>query len=81
MKPLLPFLMINLCGCLQVFATIEEDEALVAKDIKALHDAHEEMREEAAAQLRGIIAKYPSGTSDLRHKDSGKAIISTTFIR
>jgi len=74
MKRFLLFLTISLRGCLQALATVEEDEALVAKDLESLYDAHEEVRAKAAAQLRSIIARYPSGTSDLRHKDSGEAM-------
>ena len=60
MNPFLPTLMISLCACSHALATIEEDEALVAKDIEALHDEHEEVRSKAfLAELRGIIYWYP----------------------
>jgi len=74
MKSLLPALLISICALSHALATVEEDEALVAKDISALHDEHEEVRAKAAAELRSIIARYPSGTSDLRDKDSGEAM-------
>jgi hypothetical protein len=50
-----------------------EDEAAIAVNIKALHDGNSEVREAAAEVLRRIIAKYPSGTSNIRSMDSGEA--------
>jgi hypothetical protein len=51
-----------------------DDEAAVAACIKALSDAKSEMRKAAAADLRRIVAKYPSGTIYLTSKDGGEAI-------
>lgn len=53
--------------------SLSDDEAAIALHIKALHDEDSETRASAAAALRLIIAKYPSGTSNIRSWDSGEA--------
>lgn len=53
--------------------SLSEDEAAIAVNIKALHNENSEVREAAAEALRRIIAKYPSGSSNIRSKDSGEA--------
>jgi antitoxin component YwqK of YwqJK toxin-antitoxin module len=53
--------------------SLSDDEAAIALHIKALHNGNSEVREAAAEALRRIIAKYPSGTSNIRSKDSGEA--------
>lgn len=53
--------------------SLSHDEAAIALHIKALHNENSEVREAAADALRRIIAKYPSGTSNIRNKDSGEA--------
>lgn len=55
-------------------AGLKEDEAAVAECIKALRDAKSETRKTAAADLRKIVAKYPSGTIYLASKDGGEAL-------
>jgi len=52
---------------------VANDEAAIAAKIKALHDPKNDVRATAAAELRRIVAKYPSGTSNIREKDSGEA--------
>jgi antitoxin component YwqK of YwqJK toxin-antitoxin module len=49
------------------------DEAAVKSHIKALGDINSETRAAAAAELRRLVAKYPSGTIDLASKDGGEA--------
>ena len=53
--------------------SLSDDEAAIALHIKALHNRNSEVREAAADALRRIIARYPSGTSNIRSKDSGEA--------
>ena len=53
--------------------SLSDDEAAIALHIQALHNGNSEVRQAAAAALRRIIAKYPSGTSNIRSKDSGEA--------
>jgi antitoxin component YwqK of YwqJK toxin-antitoxin module len=53
--------------------SLSDDEAAIATNIKALHDGNSEVREAAAEVLRRIIAKYPSGTSNIRSRDGGEA--------
>ena len=48
------------------------DEAAVAAAQERLHDPANDVRAAAAKKLREIVARYPSGTADLRHADSGK---------
>ncbi|MEP6789155.1 MAG: hypothetical protein ABJB40_12030, partial [Acidobacteriota bacterium] len=65
-----------LTGCLGTYAssdTLSEDEAAIVANIKALHSEKSEVREAAAKELRRIIAKYPSGTTNIRSKDGGEA--------
>jgi len=50
-----------------------DDASAVAAHIKALGDPDSETRAVAAAALRQIIAKYPSGTVYLSSKDGGEA--------
>ncbi len=52
---------------------VSEDEAAVSTHIKALRSADGETRKVAAAALRRIVAKYPSGTTYLSSKDGGEA--------
>ena len=54
-------------------STLEADEAAIIANTKALHDEQGSVREAAAAALRDIVAKYPSGTSNIRDRDSGEA--------
>lgn len=53
--------------------SLSDDEAAIAIHIKALHDEGSETRASAAAGLRLIVAKYRSGTSNIRSRDSGEA--------
>ena len=53
--------------------TLSDDETAIAANIKALHSENSDCREAAAKDLRRIIAKYSSGTSDIRRKDGGEA--------
>jgi hypothetical protein len=53
--------------------SLSHDEAAIALNIKALHNVKSEVREAAAKALRRIIARYPSGTSNIRSNDSGEA--------
>jgi hypothetical protein len=53
--------------------SLSDDQAAIALHIKALHDGNSEVRDAAAKALRRIIAKYPSGTSNIGTKDSGEA--------
>lgn len=53
--------------------SLSDDEAAITVNMKALHDGNSEVREAAAEALRRIIAKYPSGTSNIRSKDGGEA--------
>lgn len=53
--------------------TISDDEAAIASNIKALHSEETGVREAAAKEIRRIIAKYPSGISNIRYKDGGEA--------
>lgn len=53
--------------------SLSDDEAAIAIHIKKLHDEKSEVREAAAKALRLIIAKYPSGTSNIRSNDSGES--------
>lgn len=50
-----------------------DDEAAIAANIKALYALDSEVRAAAARQLRRIVAKYPSRTTNIRRKDGGKA--------
>ena len=50
-----------------------DDETAVAAHIKALGAADSDTRTAAAAALRRIVAKYPSGTVYLPSKDGGEA--------
>lgn len=54
-------------------AETPDDEAAVKAHIKALGDPSGVVRENAAKELRRIVAKYPSGTVYLRTKDGGEA--------
>jgi antitoxin component YwqK of YwqJK toxin-antitoxin module len=57
-----------------IFAdSLSDDDVAIAAHVKALHDEKSEVREAAAKALRLIVAKYPSGTSDIRRNDSGEA--------
>jgi hypothetical protein len=53
--------------------TVIADEATVARDIYALHHPHASARAEAAQELCAVVARYPSGTTDLRRPDAGRA--------
>jgi antitoxin component YwqK of YwqJK toxin-antitoxin module len=53
--------------------SLSDDEAAIVLDIKGLHNPNSKVREAAAAALRRIIARYQSGTSNIRSKDSGQA--------
>lgn len=52
---------------------IGADEISIAQLIALLSDSSASVRESAAAQLRRIVAKYPSGTVNLREEDGGGA--------
>ncbi len=49
-----------------------DDEAAVKAHIKALRDPDSKTRADAAAELRRIVAKYPSDTVYLAKKDGGE---------
>jgi antitoxin component YwqK of YwqJK toxin-antitoxin module len=53
--------------------SLSADEAAIADNIKLLRSENSETREAAAKELRRIIAKYPSGTTNIRDKDGGEA--------
>lgn len=53
--------------------SLAEDEAAVTAHIKALHNKSGEVRATAAKALRSIVAKYPSGTSNIGSDDGGRA--------
>src|SRR5687768_10715014 len=50
-----------------------DDDAAVARHIQTLSDPDGKTRAAAAAELRRIVAKYPSGTIYLQAKDGGEA--------
>jgi antitoxin component YwqK of YwqJK toxin-antitoxin module len=52
---------------------VSRDELAIAGHIKALSDEKSDVRQAAAESLRNIVAKYPSGTSDITRRDSGEA--------
>lgn len=52
---------------------LANDEATVASNIKALRSENSNLRATAARTLRQIVAKYPSGNTNIRSKDGGKA--------
>src|SRR5262249_14746160 len=52
---------------------LKDDEEAVAAHLKALHSPDGRTRAAAAAALRRIVAKYPSGTIYLASKDGGEA--------
>lgn len=52
---------------------LSADESAIAANIKLLHSENGEIRSSAAKELRSIIAKYSSGTSNIRDKDGGEA--------
>jgi antitoxin component YwqK of YwqJK toxin-antitoxin module len=54
-------------------AALAADEAAVAAHIKALSDPNSDKRAAAAEALRQIVARYPSGTVNLRAQDGGEA--------
>src|SRR5438876_579066 len=53
--------------------SLSDDEAAINASIKALKSENSEVRQAAAKELRRIIAKYPSGTCDIRREDGGQA--------
>src|SRR5438552_3146978 len=53
--------------------SLSDDETTIAADIKLLHSKNSDVREGAAKDLRKIVARYPSGTTDIRRKDGGEA--------
>ena len=53
--------------------SLSDNEAVIALNIKALHNENSVTREVAAEVLRRTIARYPSGTSNIRRRDSGEA--------
>jgi hypothetical protein len=53
--------------------TLADNEAKIARHIKQLADPDSEARATAAAALRRIIARYPSGTANIRDEDGGEA--------
>lgn len=75
---------VRFLSCAALFLAIEEstafssdevarDELAIAGHIKALSDVKSDVRQAAAEALRTIVAKYPSGTSDITRRDSGEA--------
>jgi hypothetical protein len=50
---------------------VSADEAALAKHIKTLESPEVAAREAAAASIRAIVAKYPSGTVNIREADGG----------
>lgn len=62
-----------MCGAAGAADTVAEDEAAITKYIQALHDPSNEVRTAAAKALREIVAKYPSGTTNIRERDGGEA--------
>lgn len=57
----------------QDLVALAADEASIAQAISSLSDASSEVRAAAAAELRRIVAKYPSGTVNIREPDGGEA--------
>ncbi|MBI5684257.1 MAG: hypothetical protein HZC54_04185 [Verrucomicrobia bacterium] len=53
--------------------SLPDDEAAIAKHVVALKDKASEVRAAAAKALREIVAKYPSGTTNIRESDGGEA--------
>ncbi len=73
-KLFISFLFLTGCGWLFAQAdSLPDDEAAITANIKALHSVNNEVRAKAAEALRRIVAKYPSGTSNIRSKDGGEA--------
>ena len=72
-----------MCCCpTAAFASrLSRDEAKIAADIKLLSDPSNEVRGRAAAELRGIIARYPGGTTNIRYRDGGKGYWERTCRR
>jgi len=54
-------------------SSLGDDDASIATNIKALYSPDGEVRAAAAKQLRQIVAKYPSGTINIRSDDGGEA--------
>lgn len=54
--------------------SLRDDEAAIATNIMALYAMDSEVRVSAARQLRRIVAKYPSRTTNIRSKDGGEAL-------
>jgi hypothetical protein len=52
---------------------VSVDEAALAKHIQMLESSALAVREAAAASIRTIVAKYPSGTVNIREADGGAA--------
>lgn len=52
---------------------LSEDELLIASSIKALRSENIDIRTAAAKVLRRVVRKYPSGNTNIRSKDGGKA--------
>jgi hypothetical protein len=58
---------------LRAGADLPDDEAAIKEHIKALHAPNSQTRAGAAAELRRIVARYPSKTVYLATKDGGEA--------
>jgi len=52
---------------------LSDDEAVITKHVAALKDKASEVRAAAAKAIREIVAKYPSGTTNIRESDGGEA--------
>ena len=66
-------LLTALAAAVPPIESLVEDEAQIARLIKKLGDPNSEVRASAAAALRKIVARYPSGTANIRNEDAGEA--------